>query len=142
MAKKIDTGKKTLEFLRWLAEEASDALRIEINTKAVEAQEVLDVLQIETLANDLEQAGRDGLLDSDRGIFISTELLEMPVMVDPDMSGLEENSTLREVIDDLKKQKQPVRKCRVCGCTDDKACHTEDGPCHWVEPDLCSACKE
>ncbi len=33
------------------------------------------------------------------------------------------------------------RKCRVCGCTKDKACMTKDGPCHWVEEDLCSACK-
>lgn len=35
--------------------------------------------------------------------------------------------------------------CRVCGCTDSLAC-TEDRqgnpiePCHWIEPDLCSAC--
>lgn len=28
-------------------------------------------------------------------------------------------------------------RCRVCGCTDDKACL---GGCHWVEHDLCSAC--
>jgi len=27
--------------------------------------------------------------------------------------------------------------CRVCGCTDEWAC---PGGCHWVEPDLCSAC--
>lgn len=27
--------------------------------------------------------------------------------------------------------------CRVCGCTDDRAC---PGGCCWVEPDLCSAC--
>jgi hypothetical protein len=38
-------------------------------------------------------------------------------------------------------------KCRVCGCTDDRACtHDADGepiePCHWAEPDLCSACAE
>lgn len=39
------------------------------------------------------------------------------------------------------------RKCRVCGCTNDRACLVEGGPgedilslCHWVEPDLCSAC--
>ncbi len=31
------------------------------------------------------------------------------------------------------------RRCRVCGCTDDHAC---DGGCHWVEPDLCSACAD
>lgn len=27
--------------------------------------------------------------------------------------------------------------CRVCGCTDDRAC---PGGCYWVEPDLCSRC--
>lgn len=30
--------------------------------------------------------------------------------------------------------------CRHCGCTDDRACMTEEGPCAWVEPGLCSAC--
>ncbi len=29
------------------------------------------------------------------------------------------------------------RKCRVCGCTDAKAC---PGGCYWVEDDLCSTC--
>jgi hypothetical protein len=28
-------------------------------------------------------------------------------------------------------------KCRVCGCTDERAC---PGGCSWVEPELCSAC--
>ena len=34
--------------------------------------------------------------------------------------------------------------CRECGCTDDdcQQCIEKIGhPCHWVEPDLCSACK-
>ena len=31
------------------------------------------------------------------------------------------------------------RRCRVCGCTDDRAC---PGGCHWVEEDLCSSCVE
>jgi hypothetical protein len=30
------------------------------------------------------------------------------------------------------------RKCRVCGCTNDRACA---GGCRWVGPDLCSQCK-
>jgi len=30
--------------------------------------------------------------------------------------------------------------CKVCGCTDDNACITEEGPCHWVMRGLCSAC--
>lgn len=45
-----------------------------------------------------------------------------------------------------KKSKQPspaVATCRVCGCTDADCsqCIKKTGiPCHWVEPDLCSAC--
>ena len=38
-----------------------------------------------------------------------------------------------------------VGVCRVCGCTDDDCsqCVEKTGaPCHWVEPDLCSACVE
>lgn len=35
--------------------------------------------------------------------------------------------------------------CRLCGCTDDNACLTVDGPCYWlpegaVGQPLCSAC--
>ncbi len=37
----------------------------------------------------------------------------------------------------LKEEKEAVRTCKVCGCTDDKACR---GGCWWVTPDLCSAC--
>jgi hypothetical protein len=31
-------------------------------------------------------------------------------------------------------------RCRVCGCTERTACEGDGGSCHWVEPDLCSAC--
>lgn len=30
--------------------------------------------------------------------------------------------------------------CRICGCTDDNACVVDGIACHWIEPDLCSAC--
>jgi len=36
------------------------------------------------------------------------------------------------------------RRCRICGCTDDdcRRCVERTGsPCHWVEEDLCSACR-
>jgi len=39
---------------------------------------------------------------------------------------------------------QEKKKCRVCGCTEDNCqqCVEKTGmPCHWVEDDLCSACK-
>jgi hypothetical protein len=29
------------------------------------------------------------------------------------------------------------RKCRICACTDQRAC---DGGCWWIEPGLCSRC--
>lgn len=31
-------------------------------------------------------------------------------------------------------------KCRKCGCTEDRACSDNGVACHWVLPDLCSAC--
>lgn len=33
-----------------------------------------------------------------------------------------------------------LRSCRICGCTDDRACVTNGTPCHWAQPGLCSAC--
>ena len=41
--------------------------------------------------------------------------------------------------------KQRVRKCRVCGCTDNdcRRCIERTGqPCSWVEENLCSACDD
>lgn len=36
-----------------------------------------------------------------------------------------------------------MNRCRICGCTDNDACHAPCGePCHWVEPDLCSSCAD
>lgn len=33
-------------------------------------------------------------------------------------------------------------RCVACGCTDYRACMTEDGPCYWVElsAPVCSGC--
>lgn len=30
--------------------------------------------------------------------------------------------------------------CKVCGCTEDNACMTDEGPCHWAMKNVCSAC--
>jgi len=41
-------------------------------------------------------------------------------------------------------KEETKRKCRVCGCTegDCRKCLEKTGmPCHWVEEDLCSACR-
>lgn len=39
--------------------------------------------------------------------------------------------------------KETQRKCRVCGCTQGKACILEPGmePCFWIDWDLCSSCR-
>jgi len=34
---------------------------------------------------------------------------------------------------------ESIKACRVCGCTQERAC---PGGCYWVEADLCSACAE
>lgn len=41
----------------------------------------------------------------------------------------------------LKPSDDPVRSCKFCGCTDERACPTG---CTWVSPnvDLCDACIE
>jgi hypothetical protein len=41
-------------------------------------------------------------------------------------------------ITEIKRPKQQQR-CRVCGCTQDRAC---PGGCYWVEPNLCSNCSD
>lgn len=48
-----------------------------------------------------------------------------------------------EVTPELIAKYYVVRRCRVCGCTDAdcRQCIEKTGePCHWIEPDLCSAC--
>ncbi len=38
-----------------------------------------------------------------------------------------------------KPAKSKPARCRVCGCTDERACPVG---CHWVEDDLCSVCAD
>lgn len=39
------------------------------------------------------------------------------------------------------KNEHEKRVCRVCGCSDDSACYSEEmGFCWWIEKDLCSHC--
>ena len=37
----------------------------------------------------------------------------------------------------ISKKIPKVRRCRLCGCTEARAC---PGGCYWFEPDLCSRC--
>lgn len=54
---------------------------------------------------------------------------------------------MKEIESETESQEEPVmtpewQKCRVCGCTWNTPCITSEGPCYWVEKDLCSACAE
>jgi hypothetical protein len=40
----------------------------------------------------------------------------------------------------MTKRRADSRQCRICHCTERQACATAEGTCHWIEPDLCSAC--
>lgn len=40
------------------------------------------------------------------------------------------------------KNSKQVKTCRLCGCTEQRACVTETGPCSWAGPGICTACKE
>lgn len=33
-------------------------------------------------------------------------------------------------------------RCRFCGCTEATPCETENGPCAWAAPGVCTACIE
>ena len=52
--------------------------------------------------------------------------------------------TTEEIARAIAAQNEPAthgsQRCRVCGCTEITPCNTPEGPCFWVEPDLCSAC--
>lgn len=40
-------------------------------------------------------------------------------------------------------EKTKIKKCRVCGCTENNACKQKDGnACYWVFDDLCSNCRK
>ena len=58
---------------------------------------------------------------------------------DPHFSnaGVDGDPTHIQVIAPLPWAPVPNAACRVCGCTDNRACL---GGCWWVEADLCSAC--
>lgn len=67
-------------------------------------------------------------------------------VVDPDpgetaVTDEQEDENLAKEREAEAQTEEQVRKCRVCGCTEENACQTPEGPCHWVEEDLCSNCE-
>jgi len=59
---------------------------------------------------------------------VDVKASEIDVRVEPYMK------TIEEIVHPAEEQ-----KCRVCGCTQERAC---PGGCYWVEPTLCSTCAD
>ena len=78
--------------------------------------------------------GREYLLDeNDRVIQFDSKDEARTYLHDHNISDQDMDDAMIEIIED-------EQRCRVCGCTWNNACVTENGPCHWVEEVLCSAC--
>jgi hypothetical protein len=87
-------------------------------------------------------ANADPLLLALRGILLAL-LEEMDEDEHPDvLRGCLEEDIADAVADawqEYRRRHNHDGKCRVCGCTHDKAC---EPPCWWEEPDLCSTCAQ
>jgi nucleoside 2-deoxyribosyltransferase len=67
-------------------------------------------------------------------------IIYIPEAVEPELMYLMAPficTEIQELLSTLNDIKIDLRRCRVCGCTDDNACF---GGCYWVADDLCSAC--
>lgn len=58
----------------------------------------------------------------------------------------EADHALREIEREFRNDRPPppgIPVCPECGCWQEDACWDDElGPCEWVEPDLCSFCKD
>lgn len=77
-----------------------------------------------------------------RGTNPPRSLYELLVDPDPDVVLQIEPDAAAALAED--RATEPVfvvslRKCRYCGCTDDRAC---EGGCWWIADDVCSSCGE
>lgn len=90
-----------------------------------------------TRDNDGVPAGTIGVVDS---VYNARDGIGLNIQwIRPGRPPLVDGFSRRDmelVLDDGSRPMQPVA-CRVCGCTDDRACA---GGCTWTGPDLCSNC--
>jgi hypothetical protein len=72
--------------------------------------------------------------------------MSRPSLMDPRLTRAERKalSALHRWLHGRRRVAAGPGVCRVCGCADNDCsqCVAKTGePCHWVEPDLCSACE-
>lgn len=123
------------------------------------AQELLDALvEMELVESRTDPDGKTLYHSTEAGAFIGKALLWMSDAEDPrllqavrmisesylnpcDVEEHESNDHNVQGWLEYFNSRRDLPTCRRCGCTDDNACQDQHGNgCHWVEPDLCSAC--
>ena len=132
----ITEANAVTRLLDWLGADDRDAVD---DAKAAAAAATLAERAGKAL--NLSVPGADELIDlvADRlraGPGVVDVLLEVGWWDEIDGDGTEA-SVLADHVRALATRRGVVTACRVCGCTDDRAC---DGGCSWAEADLCSRC--
>jgi PRTRC genetic system protein E len=139
--------KKQVEFKRWLEELDVFPKTLQQKSFASSGTQVVPVLlQI--------QKPVAAVSSSSQGVIsgavipgpnkLETAEYRKPAEILEDIKSI--NKEIDKGIEELQEmisEDQPVRKCRVCGCTDSdcRQCIEKTGePCYWVDDDLCSAC--
>jgi len=117
------------------------------DTLAGDLNGFLNNLQEHNLAAALAFAERAcGLIAVDFKLLVEEAKAEIPepkgwAKLNPDGSGKTAVTAKKKRTAKKKAGEKTVNGvCRKCGCTEAAACQTDEGPCYWVYPDLCSAC--
>jgi len=76
------------------------------------------------------------VLHEEGEVYLAASILHLVALRVLEREGLG-LARLMELAAELTASGATTHRCRVCGCTEDRAC---EGGCSWVEIDLCSAC--
>lgn len=141
------TQKKQVEFKQWLEdldvfpktlpEKSFASSGTNITPVLLQIQKPVEASGFEPISDPITVVGTPELSNETSEHRKPQEILQ-------DLKAI--NKEVEKGIDQLEQMlnnDEPVKKCRVCGCTDDdcRQCIEKTGePCHWVEDDLCSAC--
>lgn len=104
-------------------------------------EERLEAKKVESQTLDKQEPGA---IEDDKEAKKAKKAAEDKILKDAQTKADKKKKTGKKATKKKKEAKPKVQTCRVCGCTDDKACvDKETGEtCTWVEEDLCSKCKK
>lgn len=145
ISNKIDEANGELKYLQVVLSDRQKGIKVEdfedMPPKEVEALIDRKKSYISELESALERVKKKtfGVCEETGDLIPKETLLRLPIIRRLTPSAEHASPTIS------KTGQEPVRKCRICGCTDDDCsqCIEKTGsPCHWIDVDLCSACEE